>query len=273
MNIITTPLRIDHTVSHGFVMRKLHFHNFYEIYFSLTDDIEYVVNDTCYRLNKYDILIFNQHDIHGIVSYIDKMYERYIINFDPSVIKPFCDANEDLLACFENRSSFFQHKIQLSESEAIEFSTLLTQEPNPSYPLIAQKIQLSQILIFINERYKSSISNITTNPNNIYFQKIEPVIAYIEAHICETLSLDELTQVVMLEKSYFSKIFKKATGFTIHEYITLKRMLKAEQLLREGKSIIEVSESVGYQTSTHFSTKFKEYWGMPPSQFTKHHLK
>ncbi len=65
--------------------------------------------------------------------------------------------------------------------------------------------------------------------------------------------------------------FKQETGTTIYQYLLQQRMRHALTMLQGGHSITEVSLSVGYSHSTHFSKAFQSFYGIRPSR--SQHLK
>ncbi len=67
---------------------------------------------------------------------------------------------------------------------------------------------------------------------------------------------------------YITKIFKKAFGVCIREYILSKKMKHAKELLTGGsKSVVEVSELLGYAVPNNFSRAFKKQYGISPKEY------
>ena len=93
----------------------------------------------------------------------------------------------------------------------------------------------------------------------------------IEQHIDNTaldISLLE-GEMGMSRASLFNKM-KAITGMGCNEYITKIRMEKAIQYIKESNlTFTEISEKVGYNTSSYFSSAFKQYTGMTPTQYRK----
>lgn len=78
-------------------------------------------------------------------------------------------------------------------------------------------------------------------------------------------------QLAMSRASLYNKI-KAITGISANEYINKLRMEKAVQLIRTThKSFTEISEQVGFSTPSYFSTAFKQYTGLTPTQFKRNH--
>jgi len=100
--------------------------------------------------------------------------------------------------------------------------------------------------------------------------QVKRVTAYINANLGQPIGLDELAELVSLSRSHFCTSFRQATGYTPHEWVTLRRMEKARDLLRAAKAdISEVAWSVGYQTSSAFTAAFRRHAGMTPSQYRR----
>jgi YesN/AraC family two-component response regulator len=67
----------------------------------------------------------------------------------------------------------------------------------------------------------------------------------------------------------FCSLFKSATGYTVKEYITARRMMFAKQLLLHNESVSQVMEKVGYNNYSRFIQVFKKYVGVTPKQYLK----
>lgn len=99
-------------------------------------------------------------------------------------------------------------------------------------------------------------------------QRLGCVIDYIEAHLTEDLSLNELALAAGLSKFHFSRLFKEAVGLTPHKYLLKRRVEHAAQALqRRTMTISEASYLFGFTDQSHFTRVFKQVKGMTPRQF------
>ncbi len=100
-------------------------------------------------------------------------------------------------------------------------------------------------------------------------QLIEQVCAYIAAHYCEpTLSLNTVASSVFISPTYLSILFKKVMGTTFIDYVSRLRMEAAKTLLaEENLRTYEAAGRTGYSDPQYFSSCFKRYSGMTPSEY------
>lgn len=96
---------------------------------------------------------------------------------------------------------------------------------------------------------------------------VEAACTYINKHYHRDLTLQEVSEHVGMNATYFSLLFKEEMGQSYVKYLTQLRMKRAKELLREGDKVAEVSEKVGYHSHRHFSEVFKKYIGVTPGQF------
>lgn len=132
---------------------------------------------------------------------------------------------------------------------------------------IYRKIILAEILLHINLLYRSSAALPCRHEAN--YIKVKPILQYIRHNLQSDLSLAHLTSTFYMSKSYMGSIFKKATGFSVNEYIINCRIIKAKELLRKGMQVSKVAEMVGFRTDTHFIRTFSHMVGIPPKQYAK----
>lgn len=99
---------------------------------------------------------------------------------------------------------------------------------------------------------------------------VQFMIEYIHEHYAEDITLDKMASQLYISKNYLNQLFKKVTGETLTNYVIRVRIEKAKTLLKDGNHLIyEVSEMVGYQNVPYFSTLFKKYCGVSPSDMIK----
>lgn len=98
--------------------------------------------------------------------------------------------------------------------------------------------------------------------------QVQQCCEYIQLHVEDKITVDQLAQQVGHAKNYLIKKFHKETGKTIGAYITEAKMERAKLLLKEpGKSVQDVAEQLGYATQSHFGEIFRKYTGMTPAQW------
>lgn len=97
---------------------------------------------------------------------------------------------------------------------------------------------------------------------------IEDTTAYINEHFCEDLTLDQLASKASLSPYYFTRLFKKETGFTPHEYIIAARINHAKFLLKNtGVSIKEICFSSGFASESSFCSTFRKWEQVTPKTY------
>ncbi|MCZ8511352.1 response regulator [Paenibacillus filicis] len=97
---------------------------------------------------------------------------------------------------------------------------------------------------------------------------VEEAKHYIEEHLAEEVSLEEVAEYIGLNASYFSQLFKQSTQETFVQYRTRRRMEKAKKLLQQPHyRITDISGEVGYADHPHFTKTFKKYTGFLPSEY------
>ena len=101
-------------------------------------------------------------------------------------------------------------------------------------------------------------------------QKILPVLSHINDNYSSDVKISELAAMLSFDESYFCRIFKSATGATFTEYLNFVRICKAEKLLTKTRdSILEISEAVGFSSSSYFTRIFKRYRHTSPGAYRK----
>lgn len=100
--------------------------------------------------------------------------------------------------------------------------------------------------------------------------KIDEIICYIKNNVFnEQLKIEDIASTFGYDKHYFSREFKKQTGYALSEYISSLKSEKAIDLLEQDMNIISIQQQVGYESSGSFTNTFKKYTGSSPIQYKK----
>jgi AraC-like DNA-binding protein/ligand-binding sensor protein len=91
---------------------------------------------------------------------------------------------------------------------------------------------------------------------------------FVQSHVEEPITLAQVVQHVHVSRFYFCKLFKKATGMTLTEYVSRVRVEKAKTLLVDPSlRVSEVVYAAGFGSIPRFNSVFKRYVGMPPTEY------
>lgn len=94
------------------------------------------------------------------------------------------------------------------------------------------------------------------------------IIAFLEEHICENPDMGAICEHVSFSRSYVSRHFSQVCGMPLSHYFNKMKMEEAKRLIRETKySFFEISEHLMLANSHYFSTLFKKYVGMTPTEY------
>lgn len=94
------------------------------------------------------------------------------------------------------------------------------------------------------------------------------VSAWVQRHLSEPIDTEKLAQELHYSRPYLSRKFKEETGMTLTDFILTKKSEEAARLLAyTDKSLIAVSDYLGFSSQSHFSRVFKKYIGKTPSEY------
>lgn len=134
--------------------------------------------------------------------------------------------------------------------------------------LLAQaRLNLLLTLIYCDIQATSKL-NIQTD----YAKKqhlIRQAQSYMEAHLPQNITLEDVANYLKISKFYLSRIFKSELNLTPYEYLNDLRMRIALQMLREGRLYIsEIAAKTGFSNRKYFSKVFKKFYGEPPTKYS-----
>ena len=226
-----------------------------QIMFIDEGELEVAFRDEMFVAKKNDIVILDCRYEH--IYHAQSNFKFHYIHFAGSSSFEYAsllyELNQSALlenACTDTLNSAFQNLRALARSQ-----TNAQNEHRIS-------VYLHMVLCELAE----SCYSIPATANEL----IEQSIRFMEEHITESVSLDEIAAHINLSKYYFNRLFSKHIGMTPHRYFTNLRIQRAKRLLMTtSASVEEVSAQGGFDTSCNFIRLFKQRTGMTPTAFRK----
>jgi AraC-like DNA-binding protein len=103
-------------------------------------------------------------------------------------------------------------------------------------------------------------------------EQIRPVLAYVDHHCRESITLDDVAEVVHVSPSRVRHVFKDVTGISFKEYVTQVRVAEAKRLLlATDLSVAEVASAVSYTNLHQFYKVFYRSCAMSPAEYRRYY--
>ena len=100
---------------------------------------------------------------------------------------------------------------------------------------------------------------------------VQRAICKIEKNYSRSINLDDLVKELCVSKFHLSRLFKKHTGYSPYEYLIMQRLNQAKSLLKTTEwSVGEISQKVGFESTSHFIKIFNQHEKTTPLKFRKY---
>ena len=240
-----------------------HYHDFHKIIVFISGKVTYHIEGKAYHLKPRDILLVSQGAIHKPEIDPSVPYERYIfwIRDDLSC--------QELNTCFQKANDRSFNLVRADSALQERLKDLLPeieqtlQNEHFGDPVLRDAL-FTQFMIYINRIFLRTSSSPDKKAYSSDTQ-VEQLLKYINRNLSENLSIDQLAERFFFSKYHMMRKFKNETGYTIHNYITSKRLLMARSLISQGMPVMKAAQASGFHDYTTFVRAYKKQFGKAPS--------
>lgn len=235
----------------------MHAHERMELLYFISGDAQYLVEGSVYLLHPGELLVMNCAEAHKLQPLSAQPYERIVMHFSPSVLRGL-DPDALLLRVFADKPLGKQNRYVSDRFPAI-FSNF------DAAGSVAQ-LRLHMLLILANVLDELSVlagdaPSAADEPESVSQQ----ILQYVNLHLFEDISLSSVSRAFFLSASQVGRIFRQTTGSSIGEYIRVKRLLAARELIITGRSPADACAACGFQDYSTFFRAYKTKFGCAPS--------
>jgi len=249
----------------------MHHHDFYEVYFFLSGNVEYRVEGRLYQLEPGDLLLISPLEFHqSIVRPDTAPYERVVLWINKAYLEQF-SGEVSLTRCFDTALPTHTNLLRPTPAQkadlVVRFGELLQESYGSDYGHNLSAIgQLLQLMVHINRMALRLPSPAPAREQSSPL--ISKVLSYIGEHYDQELSLESLAQQFYVSKYHLSHEFSRIVGTSVYRYITLKRLLIARQMLAGGVAPGVVYANCGFRDYANFYRAFRAQYGVSPRDFS-----
>ena len=243
-----------------------HDHSAVEVLLTLEGSVTYTVEDKLYHVRKGEVLIVPPDTLHSLS--MGEGSSRYLFLFEPDALM----AMRDLKAM----ASYFHKPFHLRDgSDAhvrVRELLLRAQDAYEKHDMLWNTICYScllQIYVTLGQRYLTGVRRTSGDaPGNMDSEVINSVMTFINNHYREELTLEDVAKFAGFSRYYFSRTFKRQTGYSFKDYLCQKRLQVAMDLLiRTNRPMRDVALESGFGSVATFNRVFRESKGCTPTQY------
>lgn len=238
---------------------SMHIHDQCEIFYFIKGAAIFMVETTTYKLMPDQLILMRPMESHRIAILDNCDYERYTINFKPDIFDTI-DPDHFLLSPFYERALGENNLYDASEFDISPRKLMEMMSPDHSTADRVRVISyLPALLGQINVAFKRK-SKQTPGKKILATQ----VADYINEHLFEELDVPMLARMFYVSVSQLNRHFRKATGSSIWEYISGKRLIAARNLIQRGVPPTHAYEQCGFYDYSSFYRLYLKRFGTTP---------
>lgn len=245
-----------------------HKHNFCELYFFLEGNCSYMVENTIFKLRPGTVIFTRPGELHSVIIDEPCRYTRFFYQFHKEV---FGFPNDSHLRCFFDRPIGKGNSLILPISTADECASrakreIALYEANSPNLYAQATADFLDTLMTVNDAFDQLVNSGQLESFN---PLVNSALLYINEHLAEVNSTDEVAKALFVSREYLSRSFSKEMGLTLRQYILRKKIANAKLLLSEGYPAIEAAVNSGFNNYSYFIQTFKHETGFTPNKWKK----
>lgn len=240
-------------------------HDFWEMMYVSKGNFTILEDDRVYDITEGQVLFFRPMEFHRFWTKNNKGGEFLVISFTAGGKLIDCLGNgifnldismrEALYALFHDIQNAFNCGIFVTKNEI----------NNSELDETLAMVKLEAFLLSA----AATIHPDKQQPYTVSAANYKKIINVMKEHLYENLTVDRIASICCMGTSNLKKTFKMYAGCGVMHYLNQMKIIKAAELLKEGKSVSEISELLAFSSPNYFSAVFKRVTGLLPTQYRK----
>ncbi|MBQ8831497.1 MAG: AraC family transcriptional regulator [Oscillospiraceae bacterium] len=247
----------------GLPKMNYHYHEFHKLLFLRDGSAGYSIEGRHYDLERNDIVIIPAGCVHRPEVEEDNMYSRYVLYVSPSFLKTHSTEQTELESLFHMSGGSVARTAGDTLGRLKHLFRELEDNEGGSFgnDVLTSGIVL-QITVLLTRWMRGPKISVEGIAND---KKILSILQYINENIHTDLSIDSIADEFYISKFHMMRRFREETGYTVHSYITNKRLINAKQLIADGEAATEVCYKCGFRDYSTFSRAYKKLFDESPA--------
>lgn len=243
---------------------ELHWHREPELVYVIEGSAECPHNGDTTIVNSEDFIFFNSEDVHLVRPVSGTTVKLVCIQFSFEYMRVFCKPIDSVMFDVLNKPEAKPEIIKVLQD-------LAKVNVDDDYSLLLQISYINKIYYLLMKYcicFRRASNTLIIPKRDFSYAKT--AIAYINENFKREIPLDEISSVVNLSPSYFSKYFKNVTQVSFSEYLANLRLENAVQdMLSKNSTVSAAALENGFANVKSFITQCKKVYECTPAQYKK----
>ncbi len=247
-------------------------HNFWEMVYVDAGEVIINANESEYHLKQSEIIFHKPNEFHTLKADKKTVANVFVFSF----------------VCSSESINFFKDKTMTVPAKLKKYISTIIEEYHETFlpmswedkklelrenpPIGGQQMirtHLEQFLILLmRSELDSHDLRVFPTKESMENHLVSEMMHIIEENTYDKISVEAICTRLNYSRAYLSKIFKAASGYTILEYILMRKIREAKKLIREEKyNFSEISDMLSFDNPHYFSTVFKKQTNMTPTAY------
>lgn len=253
---------------HGF-----HCHDFYEFYVFFSGAPYHSIGGQVTPLTPCTLAIIPPFRMHGLVGrQTDTPYERAWIYITPAMIQKLSLDTPNLESFFRStqntgRSYFTIRRRDAERLRDIIEAISMHMHDTSELGKWQNSIRIADFLSYVFALTQNA--DVVPRPV-ILNNSIHTVLAYIDDHYREQITIPDLSRRFGISASYMTREFSAYTGRSVYDYILYRRILSAKEMISIGRPFTQIAFECGFNDYSCFLRAFHKLTGQSPREYRKY---
>jgi len=233
-----------------------HIHSCYEIYVNVSGDISFLVENRLYPIRSGDSVITRPGEMHLCVYHKPCIHEHFCLWVEVP--------ENSVLFSFVNQPGFCNllSPDSATRQEILDSLYRLDELRWQNNQHLEQTFRFLQLLTLLGRLPESVPKSRVIMPG-----ELQQILDYINKHFREIQHIKEIYDIFFVSPSTVNRWFQKYIRISPHKFLESKKLAFAQQLLRRGMTVTQVSLQCGFTDCSRFIAVYKKKFGETPYRY------
>lgn len=231
----------------------------------VSGSLQWKIGDRLYDLHENDIVLLSNTEYRRITKVIsDGTMYIDVIAFHPEAVQ----FNEECLRAFLERTPRFSNAFPSTPAIDAAIASLIGEITREKPSAIMLSALLIRMCIELMREVERQMPDALGKPDAARVKNVLTITntaAYIQNHLAENLTLEDLARQSNMSVSYFTRLFRQHLGVSVHDFLVRRRVERVTHLLQTtDMDVLEAAFQCGFQSSSGFYRAYRTVTGSAP---------